>query len=67
MPGEHDGQDYTVQVIPAADVAPRGKQHVVLRIRFRGITEDFNELTPRAFTEKFIHTALRRLIATTWP
>jgi hypothetical protein len=65
--GEHEGQDYTVQVMPAADVAPRGKQHVVLRIRFRGITEDFSELIPRSFTEGFIHTRVRLLIADTWP
>ena len=65
--GEHAGQNYTVQVLPTADVAPRGKRHVVLRIRFRGATEDFVELIPRTLTEAFIHTTVRGLIADTWP
>lgn len=65
--GEYGGETYTVQVFAAAGVAPRGKREALLRIRFRGITEDFVEFVPRSFTEPYIHTAARRLIADAWP
>lgn len=65
--GEYEDEPYTVQVFPAAGVAPRGKRQVVLRIRFRGTTEDFLELVPRSFTELFIHTAVHRLVGEAWP
>jgi hypothetical protein len=39
--GEYGGETFTVQVFAAAGVAPRGERQVLLRIRFRGITEDF--------------------------
>jgi hypothetical protein len=66
--GEYAGEIYTVQVFPVAGaIAPRGKRQVLLRIRFRGITEDLVELVPRSFTEVFIHTAVRRLIGEAWP
>ena len=45
----------------------RGKRHVLLRIRYRGKTEDFVEEVPRAFTEIYIRTVVRRLIAEYWP
>jgi hypothetical protein len=65
--GEYGAETYTVQVFRAAGLAPRGKRQVVLRIRFRGITEDFVELVPRSFTELHIHSAVRRLIDEAWP
>jgi hypothetical protein len=65
--GEYGGETYTVQVFTAAGLAPRGKRQVLLRIRFRGMTEDFVEMVPRSFTEVFIHTAVRRLISEAWP
>ena len=62
------GRDLHVQVFQTADaIAPRGKRQVLLRIRFRRITEDFVELVPRSFTEVFIHRTVRRLIGETWP
>jgi len=57
----------TWPVVPAVGLAPRGKRQVVLRIRFRGLTEEFVELVPRSFTELYIHSAVRRLIDEAWP
>ena len=66
--GEYDGETYTVQVIPTETKGvARGKRQVVLRIRYRGRTEDVVELVPRAFTEPAVHTIVRRLIAEQWP
>ena len=65
--GEYEGETYTVVVIPTETLgAPRGKRRVVLRTRYRGRTEDFVELVSRTFTERSVHTLVRRLIAQEW-
>jgi hypothetical protein len=59
---------YTVQVFPAvAGAAKRGKRHLLLRVRYRGKTQDFVEEVPRSYTELYIRTVGRRLIAEYWP
>jgi hypothetical protein len=63
------GEDvYTVQVLGVEGVAvSKGKRQVLLRIRFRGKTQDFVEEVPRQFTELYVRTVVRRLIAEYWP
>jgi hypothetical protein len=66
--GEVENQTYTVQVFPTESRAvSRGKQQVLLRVRYRGRTEDFVEMVPRSFTELAVHTIVRRLISDRWP
>jgi hypothetical protein len=65
--GEIGDDVYTVQVLPTEGAVPRGKRKVLLRIRYQGRTEDFVETVPRAFTELYIRTVVRRLIAEYWP
>jgi hypothetical protein len=63
------GEDvYTVQVLPMETGAvPKGKRQVLLRIRFRGTTQDVVEEVPRHFTELYVRNMVRRLIAEYWP
>jgi hypothetical protein len=66
--GEVGDETYTVQVFPAvAGAAKRGKRRVLLRVRYRGKTQDFVEEVPRSYTELYIRTVVRRLIAEYWP
>ncbi len=63
------GEDvYTVQVLPLdVGAVPKGKRQVLLRIRFRGKTQDVVEEVPRHFTELYVRKMVRRVIAEYWP
>jgi len=63
--GEYDDETYTVQVLPSGATAAT-RREVVLRIRFRGRTENFPEVVPPSFTETYIHDVVHRLLAKHW-
>lgn len=63
--GEYEDETYTVQVLPAGNVEAT-QRAVVLRVRFRGRTENFPEIIPRSFTEAYIHEVVHRLLAKHW-
>jgi hypothetical protein len=67
--GEHEGQGYTVQVLPSAAIQPVGGQaRVVLRIRFRETTRGvIATIGNRPCSEALIHAAVHRRIDAGWP
>jgi hypothetical protein len=66
--GEHEGQGYTVQVLPSAAIQPvNGQARVVLRIRFREVTRGIITTLGNRRSEALIHAAVRRRIDAGWP
>jgi hypothetical protein len=66
--GAHEGQSYTVQVLPSAALKPvKGQHRVVLRIRFRQVTRAVIATMGTRRREALIHAAVRQRIEAGWP